>query len=79
MIHAILVAKLDAVPEAVSRIVSVNLRNYLPLCLHSEAVRDGSTHKPAFASRASVSSFSSSAFPGAYFRDHHHQPFLTSS
>jgi hypothetical protein len=34
----------------------------------------GSAHKPFRASRASVSSLSSTIFPGAYFRYHQHQP-----
>ena len=36
-------------------------------------------HKPFFASRASISSVSSSVFPGAYFLYHQHQPSFTSS
>ena len=38
----------------------------------------GSAHSPFLASRASVSSPSSTVFPGAYFRYHQHQRCLTS-
>src|SRR5437868_13279352 len=55
------------------------IHNYFMLFRHSHGGTGcGSVHNPFWASRASLSKPSSTAFPGAYFRYHQHQPSLTS-